>query len=73
MVSLKCFDCHHPHGKIKPTDQDCFKNCHGNEAKVGQHNLHMNNAKLKCTDCHKAHRWEVEKERQRVFATAAMP
>jgi hypothetical protein len=67
MSSLRCFDCHHPHGQIKPTSQDCLKNCHGNEAKVGQHNLHMTKAKLNCLDCHKAHTWTVgHKEAERL-------
>ena len=59
MSSLNCFECHHPHGKIKPSSQDCLKTCHGNEAKVGQHNLHMTKAGLKCLDCHKAHVWSI--------------
>ena len=59
MSSLKCFDCHHPHGQIKPTSGDCLKNCHDNEANVGQHKLHMTRAKLNCLDCHKAHIWKV--------------
>jgi len=65
MSSLNCFDCHHPHGKIKPSNQDCLKNCHGNEAKVGQHNLHLTKAGLKCQDCHKAHVWSVGKKEAR--------
>ena len=59
MSALKCFDCHHPHGKIKPTSQDCLKTCHGSESKVGQHSLHMTQAKLNCLDCHKAHIWGI--------------
>lgn len=59
MAALKCFDCHHPHGKIKPSSQDCLKTCHGSESKVGQHNLHMTKANLHCLDCHKAHIWSV--------------
>ncbi|MEW6108653.1 MAG: NapC/NirT family cytochrome c [Nitrospirota bacterium] len=65
MSSLKCFDCHHPHGEIKPSSQDCLKNCHGNEARVGQHNLHMTKAKLECLNCHKAHTWVVGKAEAR--------
>jgi hypothetical protein len=61
MSSLKCFDCHHPHGKIKPSSQDCLKTCHGNEARVGQHNLHLTKANLNCLDCHKAHVWTIGK------------
>jgi nitrate/TMAO reductase-like tetraheme cytochrome c subunit len=59
MATLRCFDCHHPHGQLKPTSQDCLKNCHGNEARVGQHNLHMVRADLECLDCHKAHTWFI--------------
>ncbi len=62
MSSLRCFDCHHPHGKIKPTSPDCLKNCHGSETRVGQHNLHMTKAKLDCLDCHKAHIWRIGKK-----------
>jgi hypothetical protein len=62
MSSLKCFDCHHPHGEIQPSSMDCLKNCHGNEAKVGQHDLHMTKVKLDCLDCHKAHIWRVGKK-----------
>jgi hypothetical protein len=63
MTSLHCFDCHHPHGEIKPSNMDCFQNCHGTEAKVGQHQLHMDEAKMNCLDCHKAHHWTIgEKE-----------
>jgi hypothetical protein len=62
MAALKCFDCHHPHGKIKPSSQDCLKTCHGNEAQVGQHNLHMIKAKMNCLDCHKAHNWTIGKK-----------
>ncbi len=69
MASLQCFDCHHPHGKIKPSSQDCLKSCHGSESKVGQHNLHMTRAKLQCLDCHKAHRWEVGPEEAKKLCT----
>lgn len=62
MSSLKCFDCHHPHGEIKPSSIDCLKNCHGSETRVGQHQLHMTRAKLNCLDCHKAHSWTVGKK-----------
>jgi cytochrome c nitrite reductase small subunit len=62
MATLRCFECHHPHGKIKPSSQDCLKTCHGNEARVGQHNLHMTKARLDCLDCHKAHTWLIGKK-----------
>ncbi len=62
MSSLKCFDCHQPHGKIRPSSQDCLKTCHGSETRVGQHNLHLTKAKLECLDCHKAHTWVIGKK-----------
>lgn len=67
MAALNCFDCHHPHGKIQPSSQDCLKSCHGNEAKVGQHELHMKKANLTCLDCHKAHTWTVGNKEARVL------
>ena len=69
MGGLQCFDCHHPHGKIKPSSADCLKTCHGNETKVGQHNLHMTKANAQCLDCHKAHRWTVGKEEAKKLCT----
>lgn len=69
MSSLQCFDCHHPHGKIKPSSQDCLKTCHGNESKVGQHGLHMTKADLGCLDCHAAHRWAVGPEEAKRLCT----
>lgn len=65
MLHLKCFDCHKPHVKIKPTGKDCLGECHGNEAKVGQHGVHMEKARLGCLDCHKAHGWVVGKEQSK--------
>lgn len=62
MSKLRCFDCHHPHGQILPTSEDCLKNCHGTELKVGQHRLHIAQAGLKCLDCHKAHTWSIGKK-----------
>ncbi len=73
MSSLKCFDCHQPHGKIKLSSQDCLKNCHGNETRVGQHNLHMTKAKLDCLDCHKAHTWIIGKTEAKSLCNRCHP
>ena len=73
MSSLRCFDCHHPHGKIKPSSQDCMKTCHGSETKVGQHNLHMTRAKLDCLDCHKAHKWSIGKTEAKGLCSRCHP
>ncbi len=62
MSALKCFDCHKPHGNIKPESKDCLGRCHSQETKVGQHGLHIKKAGLQCLDCHRAHKWKVTKE-----------
>ncbi len=62
MSNIHCFECHKPHGQLKLKSPDCLGKCHGNEASVGQHSIHMEKAKLECLDCHKAHTWEVGKE-----------
>ena len=58
MAGFQCHQCHKPHGKIKLTSADCLGECHTNETKVGQHNLHMKKG-MGCLDCHKAHTWIV--------------
>ncbi|HET6515784.1 MAG TPA: NapC/NirT family cytochrome c [Thermodesulfovibrionales bacterium] len=58
MSSFQCHQCHKPHGKIKLTSEDCLRQCHQSEVKVGQHALHMKK-KMECLDCHKAHTWVV--------------
>jgi len=67
MASFECFQCHKPHGKIKLTSADCLGSCHGNEAMVGQHGLHINRAKLECLYCHKAHTWRVGKTEAKIL------
>jgi len=64
MANFKCHQCHHPHGKIKLKSVDCLGECHGNEARVGQHALHMKKG-MECLDCHKAHTWVVGKQEAR--------
>lgn len=64
MANFKCLQCHHPHGKIKLKSADCLGECHGNEAKVGQHDFHMKKG-MECLDCHKAHMWIVGKKEAR--------
>ncbi len=61
MAMIHCFECHKPHGELKLTNDDCLGNCHGNEAQVGQHELHMKKTGLGCLDCHKAHTWSIGK------------
>ena len=61
MSSLRCHDCHHPHTKPRIESKDCLGECHSSEVKVGQHSLHMGQARLECLDCHKPHSWEIKK------------
>ncbi len=69
MAGLRCLECHKPHGKIKLQSADCLGQCHGNEASVGQHGIHMKKTGIACLDCHKAHKWTVgPKEAKRLCA-----
>jgi hypothetical protein len=40
---------------------DCLGACHDNEARVGQHGIHLEKTSLGCTDCHRPHTWVVGK------------
>ena len=64
MAQLKCFDCHHPHDKLKLLDEDCMSSCHANQVRVGQHGLHLQQG-MKCLGCHKPHEWSVTPARAR--------
>jgi len=54
MSSLECFECHNPHGAIKPDDKLC-KNCHLKDLKGKGHVIHN---VTPCKACHKAHTWK---------------
>lgn len=73
MAALLCFDCHKPHGQISFTSSDCLGRCHGNEAGVGQHGLHMKKTGLRCLDCHKAHIWVVGKRQAKGLCDRCHP
>jgi len=62
MAGITCFDCHHPHGKLKMQNEDCMGSCHGNETRVGQHKRHMEGFDLGCLDCHRPHTWRIGQE-----------
>lgn len=59
MSTLECQNCHKPHGRIKPTANECLKNCHTNQEAIGRHDRHM---KVSCLECHRAHTWRVGKK-----------
>lgn len=57
-MKFQCHQCHKPHKKIKLKSEDCLAQCHQNETRVGQHQIHMKKG-MECLDCHKAHTWVV--------------
>jgi len=65
MSGIHCFECHKPHAQLKLESAGCLGQCHGNEARVGQHGIHMERARLQCLDCHRAHTWAVGREQAR--------
>lgn len=56
MGRLECFECHKPHGDIKPNDALCVA-CHGKDLK---NNGHLAHKATPCGKCHKAHLWKAE-------------
>jgi len=54
MAKLECFECHNPHGAIKPKDQLC-RSCHDKDITDRGHALH----KVPCGDCHFPHTWKA--------------
>lgn len=73
MSNLKCYDCHHPHLKLKMETNDCLGSCHGNEANVGQHRIHLEKTRMGCMDCHKPHKWSVGKAEARGLCDRCHP
>lgn len=59
MSKVDCRNCHKPHGKIKPTANDCLSSCHTNQDTIGRHDRHLH---ISCLECHKAHTWKVGQE-----------
>ena len=57
-----CSTCHKPHGQLRPDDIGTCLSCHPNEDKVGKHKIHIEDAELQCTHCHKPHSWRVTKK-----------
>ena len=55
MARLNCYECHKPHAKIKPTDEDCLR-CHTREV-LAQKKVH--GTSRQCTSCHLPHRWSA--------------
>ncbi len=53
MARLNCYECHKPHTRIKPTDEDCMR-CHTAEV-LQKRPVHHN--EQHCIACHIPHRW----------------
>jgi nitrate/TMAO reductase-like tetraheme cytochrome c subunit len=53
MARLNCYECHRPHTRIKPADDDCLR-CHTREVLL---NKPVHHTSKRCIDCHKPHRW----------------
>jgi cytochrome c nitrite reductase small subunit len=53
MARLNCYECHKPHTRIKPNDDDCLR-CHTREV-LAMKRIHHSPAG--CTTCHEPHRW----------------
>jgi nitrate/TMAO reductase-like tetraheme cytochrome c subunit len=53
MARLNCYECHKPHTRIRPTDEDCLR-CHTPEVlkKKAAHRTERH-----CIACHRPHRW----------------
>jgi len=66
MSNLECQKCHKPHGRIKPTADDCMINCHINQGTIGRHDRHMN---ISCLECHRAHTWRVGRKLAKKLCT----
>jgi hypothetical protein len=56
MARLNCYECHKPHARIKPTDDDCLR-CHTKEV-INQKKAHESTNR--CRHCHIPHRWTVK-------------
>jgi trimethylamine-N-oxide reductase cytochrome c-type subunit TorC len=53
MARLNCYECHRPHTRLKPVDEDCLR-CHTREVLIIK-GVHRSGGR--CTTCHRPHRW----------------
>ncbi len=56
MARLNCYECHRPHTRIRPLDEDCLR-CHTREV-LARKSIHQTTRK--CVSCHVPHRWIAE-------------
>jgi len=53
MARLNCYECHRPHTRLKPVDDDCLR-CHTREVLIIK-DVHRSVGR--CISCHRPHRW----------------
>jgi len=53
MAGLNCYECHRPHTRLKPVDEDCLR-CHTREVLIIK-DVHRSGGR--CITCHRPHRW----------------
>lgn len=53
MARLNCYECHRPHTRLKPVDEDCLR-CHTREV-LNIKDVHRSGSR--CITCHRPHRW----------------
>jgi len=53
MARLNCYECHRPHTRLKPVDDDCLR-CHTREVLIIK-DVHRSTDR--CIACHRPHRW----------------
>jgi nitrate/TMAO reductase-like tetraheme cytochrome c subunit len=53
MARLNCYECHKPHTRLKPVDEDCLR-CHTREV-LNIKAVHRSGSR--CIACHRPHRW----------------
>jgi len=56
MARLNCYECHRPHTRLKPVDDDCLR-CHTREVLIIKDVHHTTE---RCIACHRPHRWTVK-------------
>lgn len=53
MARLTCYECHKPHNRIKPQDEDCLR-CHTKEVLTAKA---AHRSDKRCITCHVPHHW----------------
>jgi hypothetical protein len=53
MARMNCYECHRPHTRLKPVDEDCLR-CHTREVLILKE---VHRSVNRCITCHRPHRW----------------